>query len=46
MYFIIEQAKKNVIDFLWGTVRVLWMPSYNLATACSASYFCLNTVSA
>ena len=44
--FIIEPAKKNVLDFSRGIVRVLWMSSCNLATACSASYFCLNIVSA
>ena len=27
MYFIIEEAKKTVLDFSQGTVRVLWMCS-------------------
>ena len=25
MFFIMEEAQKNILDFLQGTVRVLWM---------------------
>ena len=35
MFFIIEEAKETILDFSQGTVKVLWMLSYNLATGCS-----------
>ena len=42
MLFIIEEAKKkSVLDFSQGTMKVMWMPSYNYATACSTIYFAL-----
>ena len=40
MFFITEEAKETILDFSQGTVKVLWMPSYDLATTCSAIFFC------
>ena len=31
MFFIIEEAKETVLDFSQGTVKVLWIWSYDLA---------------
>ena len=31
LFFIIEEVKETIIDFLHETVKVLWMPPYNLA---------------
>ena len=39
--FIIEEAEEIVLDFSQGTVRVLKMSSYGIATAHSKIYFCL-----
>ena len=43
--FIIEEAKETILDFWKGTVKVLWMSSYDLATACSTILFCSNIIS-
>ena len=45
MFFIIEEAKEILLNFLQGTVRVLWMSSCDLVTAFSTIYFCFNIVS-
>ena len=44
MFFNIEEAKENILDFSQGTVKVLSMSSYNLATACSTILFCFDIV--
>ena len=44
MFFIIKEAKKAVLDFSQGAVRVLWMSMYDLATAYYTMYFCFNTI--
>ena len=36
MFFIIEEAKETILDFLQGTVKVLWM--------CSTVLFCFNQI--
>ena len=41
MFFIIEEAKETILDFSQGTVRVLGMSLYDLATACSTILFIL-----
>ena len=41
MFFIIEEAKETILDFSQGSVKVLWMLSYNLATGCSTIDFAL-----
>ena len=48
MFFIIEEAKETILDFSQGTVKVLWMSSYILVTACLTSYcvvFCFSIMS-
>ena len=40
-FFIIDEGKKNILDFPQGTQEVLWMFSYDLATACFV-LFCFN----
>ena len=35
MFFIFEEAKETILDFVRRTVEILCMPSYDLATACS-----------
>ena len=44
IFFIIKEAKKTILHFSQGTVKVLWMVFYNLATACSTSLFCFNII--
>ena len=41
IFFIIKEAKENILNFSQRTVRVLWMSSYDLSTACSTILFCL-----
>ena len=45
IFFIIEKAKETILDFSQGTVQVLWMVSYNLATACFTILFYFNIIS-
>ena len=45
MFFIIKEAKETISDFSQGTLRILWMLPYDLATACSTVYFCFNIIS-
>ena len=45
IFFIIEKAKETILDFSQGTVEVLWMVSYNLATACFTALFYFNIIS-
>ena len=45
MFFIIEEAKETILDFSQGTVKVLWMSSYDLATASSTILFYFNIIS-
>ena len=45
MFFIIEKVKKNILDFSQGTVKVLRISSYDLATASSTILFCSNIIS-
>ena len=40
-----EEAKETILDFSQETVRVLWMLSYDLATACSTKWCCFNIIS-
>ena len=46
MFYIIEKAKETILDFSQGTVNVLWMLSYTLATTttCSTILFCYNVI--
>ena len=34
IFFFIEEGKEIILDFPQGTLKVLWMLSYDLATAC------------
>ena len=45
MFLIIEETKETILDFSQGTVKVLRMSSYDLATACSTILFCFNIIS-
>ena len=45
IFFIIEKEKQTILDFSQGTVKVLRMSSYDLATACSTILFCFNIIS-
>ena len=55
IFFIIEKAKKTILDFSQGTVKVLWMSSYDLPRvakvsdrkvfACSTISFCFCIIS-
>ena len=45
MFFIIEEVKETILDFSQGTIKVLRMSSYNLATACSTILCCFNIIS-
>ena len=36
IFFIIEEAKKTILDFSQGTVKVLWMSSYHIARVAKA----------
>ena len=44
-FFIIEEVKETILDFSQGTVKVLWMSLYNLATGCSKMLFCFDIIS-
>ena len=39
IFFIIEEVKGTNLDYSEGTVKLLQMSLYNLATACSTIYF-------
>ena len=41
MFFIIEEAKGTILDFLQGAMKILWMFSYDAAIAYSTIYFAL-----
>ena len=45
LFFIIEEAKETILDFSQGPAKVLWMFSYDLATACSTILSCFNVIS-
>ena len=45
MFFITEEVKETILDFSQGTVKVLWMLSYDLATVRSTILFCFNIMS-
>ena len=45
MFFIIEEVKETILDFSQGTVKVLWMSLYDLATGCSKMLFCFDKIS-
>ena len=45
MFFITEEAKEAILDFSQGTVKVLWMLSYDAATGCSTILFFSNIIS-
>ena len=40
-----EEAKGTILDFSQETIRVLWMLSYDLPTACSTKCCCFNIIS-
>ena len=42
MFFIIEEAKENILDVSKGAVRVLWMLSYDSARRYST--ICFNLI--
>ena len=44
-FFIIEEVKETILDFSQGTVKVLWMSLYDLATGCSKMLFCFDIIS-
>ena len=44
LFFIIEEAKEIILGFSQGTMKVLLMSSYELATACSTILFCFNII--
>ena len=44
-FIIIVKAKETILDFSQRTVKVFWMSSYYLATACSIFLFCFNIIS-
>ena len=41
MFFIIEEAKETILNFSQGTVKVLWMASFDLALRVPQFYFVL-----
>ena len=45
MFFITEEVKETILDFSQGTVKVLCMLSYDLATVRSTILFCFNIMS-
>ena len=45
IFFIIEETKETILDFSEGTVKVLWLSSYDLATASYTNLFCFNKIS-
>ena len=34
IFFFVEEGKETILDFSQGDLKVLWMLSYDLATAC------------
>ena len=44
IFFIIEEAKETTLDFPQGTVKLLWMSSYDLAAGCSTILFYFNII--
>ena len=45
MFLIIEEAKETILDFLQGTIKILWMSPHDLATAFFTILFCFNIIS-
>ena len=45
IFFITEEAKETILDSSQGTVKVLRMSSYSVATACLTFLFCFNIIS-
>ena len=45
MFFIIEETKETILVVSQGTFKVLWILSFDLATACSAILFRFNIIS-
>ena len=45
MFFITEETKGTILVILQGTFKVLWILSYDLATACSTILFRFNIIS-
>ena len=45
IFFIIEEAKETILDSSQGTVKVLRMSSYSVATACLTILLCFNIIS-
>ena len=45
IFFIIEEAKETILDSSQGTVKVLRMSSYSVATACLTILFFFNIIS-
>ena len=45
MFFIIEETKETILVISQGTFKVLWILSYDLATACSTILFRFNIIS-
>ena len=45
IFFIIEEAKETILDSSQGTVKVLRMSLYSVATACLTILFCFNIMS-
>ena len=45
MFLIIEEAKETILDFLQGTIKILWMSPHDLATAFFTILFCFNKIS-
>ena len=41
MFLIIEEAKENILDFSQRSLKLLWMPSNDLAATSSTIYFTL-----
>ena len=44
LFFIIEEAKEIILGFSQEAMKVLLMPSYDLASACSTILFCFNII--
>ena len=42
IFFITVEGKETILDILQGTVKILSMSSYELATACFAVLFSFN----
>ena len=45
MFFIIEEANETILHFAQGTVKVLWILSYDLASECSTTHFSFDIIS-